>query len=74
MSTPIIAMLILFHPDHQMTFVKGVPKFGATAIHSEPLHQMISIDEAHIINKPSFTRPGRRCGAAVFTLLLGVDA
>jgi hypothetical protein len=52
--------LILLQRDHPVTFVKGVRKFGATAIHSELLHQMVSIDLKHIINKPSFTRPGRR--------------
>jgi hypothetical protein len=35
---------------------------------------MISIDLKHIINKPSFTRPGRRCEAAVLALRLGIDA
>ena len=35
---------------------------------------MGSIDLMHIINKPSFTRPGTRGEAAVFALRLGVDA
>jgi hypothetical protein len=38
-QTPIKATLILLQRDRPVTFVKGVRKFGATAIRSEPLHQ-----------------------------------
>jgi hypothetical protein len=40
-QTPIAAMLILLHRDRPVTFVKGVREFGTTAIHWEPLHQII---------------------------------
>jgi hypothetical protein len=46
-QTLITATLILLHRDRPVTFVKGVPKFGATAIHSEPLHQDFNRFEAH---------------------------
>jgi hypothetical protein len=32
------------------------------------------MDLKQIINKPSFTRPGRRSEAAVFALRVGIDA
>jgi hypothetical protein len=67
-------MLIRLQRDRPVTFVKGVRRFGATAIHSEPLHEMISIDLKHIINKPSFARLGGRCEAAVCALRLAIDA